>query len=130
MAKKKEVSKEKLSWKKIILAPIIILGIILIFTLIDFFIHKLSNEYSVPSYYFSNKIIFGTLIGFGAYLVFRKLSLFYKTLTFSATISILLQIRYYLEGYPKDFVFLFLGIHFAILLAISMPTFRLAKTYI
>lgn len=103
---------------------LIILMIILIFTLIDYFFHLLSAEYSVPSYYFRNKIIFGTIIGFITYLLIRKQKPLAKSLIFSAVISILLQTRYYLEGYPKDFVFLFLGIHFAILWLVSSIIFK------
>lgn len=126
----KEVKKEKLSWKKVIWIFLSVLGIILLFTLIDFFVHQLSPKYDVPSYYFRNKIIFGTLLGFFSYLVVRKQKLLVKVLVFSAIISVLLQIRYYLEGYPRDFVFLFLGIHFVILLGVSWLVFKLAEKYI
>ncbi len=124
------MKKERLTWEKTIRIFLIVFGIILLFTLIDFFIHKLSNEYDVPSYYFRNKVIFGTLIGFFSYLFVRKQKLWVKSLAFSAIVSVLLQTRYYLEGYPLDFVFLFLGIHFAILLAVSWLVFKLAKKYI
>ena len=124
------MKKERLTWEKTIRIFLIVFGIILLFTLIDFFIHKLSNEYDVPSYYFRNKVIFGTLIGFFSYLFVRKQKLLVKSLVFSAIVSVLLQTRYYLEGYPLDFVFLFLGIHFAILLAVSWLVFKLAKKYI
>ena len=126
----KLMKKERLTWEKTIRIFLIVFGIILLFTLIDFFIHKLSNEYDVPSYYFRNKVIFGTLIGFFSYLFVRKQKLWVKSLAFSAIVSVLLQTRYYLEGYPLDFVFLFLGIHFAILLAVSWLVFKLAKKYI
>src|SRR3989344_3506145 len=123
------MKKERLTWEKIIKIFLMVLGIVLLFTLIDFLIHQLSNEYDVPSYYFRNKIIFGTIIGFFAYLFIRKQKLLIKSLAFSAIVSILLQIRYYLEGYPVDFVFLFAGIHFAILLAVSLLAFKLAKKF-
>ena len=103
---------------------LVILVIILIFGLFDYFIHSLSSEYDVPSRYFTNKIIYGTLIGYGACLLFRKKPLFVKSLLVSLIVSILLQVRYYIEGYPKDFVFLFLGIHFAILLPVSFIVFK------
>lgn len=128
MPKKKEV--KKIDWKNVVLTFLVVLGIILLFTLIDFFIHKLNREYDVPSYYFRNKIIAGTLIGFITYLFIRNQKLGVKSLVFSAIISVLLQIRYYIEGYPKDFVFLFLGIHFAILLLVSWFIFKITKNYI
>ncbi len=101
-----------------------VLFIILIFAGIDYLIHGLSDEYGVPSRYFGNKIIYGTLIGYGAYLLLKGKELFKKSLLFSLCVSILLQAKYYIEGYPKDFVFLFLGIHFIILLVVSYPVFR------
>ena len=114
----------ELSLKKIIYSFITVLVIILIFTFIDYLFHQLSNEYDVPGYYYKNKIIYGTIIGFLAYLLTRKQKLLTKALVFSAGVSILLQIRYYLEGYPLDFVLLFLGIHFVILLAVSWRVFK------
>jgi len=125
-----KMNQKPLTWKKVALIFRLILGIILLFSLIDFFIHKLSNEYAVPDFYFRNKIIFGTLIGFLSYFFLRKQTVWPKTLLFSAIISISLQIRYYLEGYPKDFVFLFLGIHFVILVVVSWPCFRFTKNYL
>ena len=102
----------------------IILLIINIFTFIDFIIHLLSEKYDVPDYYFRNKIIFGTGIGFISYLIVEKKNLLIKSLIFSAIISILLQIRYFLEGYSIYFVLLFLIIHFAILFIISLLVFN------
>ena len=99
----------------------------MIFAFIDYLFHQLSNEYDVPGYYYKNKIIYGTIIGFLAYLLTRKQKLLTKALVFSAGVSILLQIRYYLEGYPLDFVLLFLGIHFVILLAVSWRVFKSAE---
>ena len=114
----------ELSLKKIIYSFITVLVIILIFTFIDYLFHQLSNGYDVPGYYYKNKIIYGTIIGFLAYLLTRKQKLLTKALVFSAGVSIILQIRYYLEGYPLDFVLLFLGIHFVILLAVSWRVFK------
>ena len=110
-------------FKKLFLLFIMVLGIILIFALFDFFAHTLNVEYSVPPRYFPNKIIYGTLIGFVTLLIFKKQKPLVRSLFFSGVISVLLQIRYYLEGYPKDFVFLFLGIHFIILFILSFSLF-------
>jgi len=114
-----------LNKKRLIWVFLVVLGIILIFTFIDFLIHLLKEEYAVPSYYFRNKIIFGTIIGFIAYLVFRKQKLLVKSLLFSLIISILLQIRYFLEGFPLSFVLLFLTVHFIILFPVSLIVFYL-----
>ena len=120
----------RINIKKIFITFIVVLGIILIFTLGDYFIHILDEEYSVPSRYFTNKVIYGTIIGFITFLFVKKKKLLTKSLVFSAVVSILLQVRYFLEGYPKDFVFLFLAIHFAILLPISLIIFKLFEEYI
>ena len=115
---------EKQNFKGLAIRFIIVLAVILVFGAFDYYAHSLSDEYSVPSRYFRNKIIFGTLYGFVTYLVVRKQSLFKRTIIFSLAVSILLQIRYFLEGYPLDFVELFLGIHFGILLIVSYIAFK------
>jgi len=127
MVKKKPAS--KFNFKNLFAILITVLPIILIFAFIDYLIHSLSAEYAVPSYYFRNKIIFGTIIGFFALLVYQKLPLMKKSLLFSATISILLQIRYFYEGYPLNFVLEFLFIHFIILLPLSLIVFYLGKKF-
>lgn len=113
--------------KEVLFSFFVIFGIIIIFAGLDYLAHTVSQEYSVPLYYFRNKIIFGTLIGFIAYLIFRKKPLFTKSLLVSLSVSVLLQIRYYIEGYPIDFVLLFLGIHFIILLPVSYIIFKIFK---
>ena len=124
---KTKLKEEKLRIKDYVYILLMVLLIILIFTFIDFLIHLLSEEYAVPDYYFKNKIIFGTGIGFIAYLVFRKLSLPIKSLAFSVAISVLLQVRYFLEGYSIKFVLEFLLIHFLILLVTSFLIFKLLE---
>ena len=119
----------KLKIKKIIIILVSVLFIILVFALIDYFFHLLSEEYSVPSYYFTNKIIYGTLWGLGAYYFIRKLSPIKKSVIFSLIVSVFLQVKYFLEGYPLDFVILFLGIHFVILLITSWIVFSFVRKY-
>jgi len=119
--------KSKQTLKKVLIAFVIVLLIILLFAFVDFLIHLLKAEYSVPSYYFRNKIIFGTIIGLVAYYFVRNQKLFLKSLIFSLAVSILLQIRYFIEGYSLSFVLLFLGIHFIILLPISFLLLRFIK---
>lgn len=116
--------------KKNFLILLIIFIIVLLFTFFDYLVHQLSEEYAVPSRYFRNKIIFGTIIGAIAYFFAKKQKLFLRALIFSAAISVLLQIRYFLEGYPLDFVFGFLAIHFLILTAVSLMVFKLTGKYI
>ncbi|MEK6875459.1 MAG: hypothetical protein AABX30_02140 [Nanoarchaeota archaeon] len=104
---------------------VIALLIILIFTFIDALIHSLGEEYAVPDYYFRNKIIFGALIGFFALLFIEKKKIWKKAVIFSIVVSILLQIRYFLEGYAIKFVLEFLLIHFVILFLVSLIVFKL-----
>ena len=128
--KKAKTSKLGLNFRNLILILLFVFVIISIFSLVDYFAHSLSEKYSVPSWYFRNKIIFGTMIGFIAYLWVRKKGLFTRSFVFSLLISVLLQTRYFLEGYPLDFVILFLFIHFIILLPVSLIIFKLAGNLI
>ncbi|OGY46536.1 MAG: hypothetical protein A3A24_03775 [Candidatus Buchananbacteria bacterium RIFCSPLOWO2_01_FULL_46_12] len=111
--------------KKFGLSVILTLGIILIFALADYFFHQLSGEYSVPPRYFPNKIIYGTIIGLVTFWLLAGVRRpWLKSLIFSGVIAILLQVRYFFEGYPLDFVVLFLFIHFAILWLVSFAVFK------
>ena len=76
----------------------IMLAVICAGTVFDWLVHRTSPRFDVPSDYFPNKIIFGMLIGFIAFQVFR---LFIKSagwLAFATTltIAILLPVNYYL----------------------------------
>lgn len=113
--------------KNIVFSFLVVLGIILIFSFIDYLIHLLSKEYAVPSRYFTNKIIYGTLVGFVSYLFLRKRNVIVMSFVFSLVVSVLLQVRYFLEGYSTYFVFLFLIIHFIILWPVSWLVFKLFK---
>lgn len=112
--------------RNLALLLLLVLVVISLFALLDYLAHSLSEEYAVPPYYFRNKVIFGTLIGFAACLLTRNRGLFTRSLAFSSSVSVLLQVRYFLEGYPPDFVVTFLFIHFLILLPVSLLAFRLA----
>ncbi len=119
------MSKNKI--KNLFLIFLIIFVIILLFAFVDFLFHSLSEEYAVPPRYFPNKILYGTIYGFIIFLLVRKQSPFTKSLLFSLIVDISLQTRYFLEGYPLDFVFLFLILHFLILFPISWVFFKLIK---
>lgn len=127
MAKKKGAN---LGWRKYFYIFLTIFLIILIFTFIDFLIHSLKEGWSVPDYYFRNKIIFGTGMGFITYLAIRRKSLLIKSLLFSIVVSVLLQIRYFLEGFSLKFVLEFLFIHFLILFIISLLIFKFLENLI
>ena len=117
--------RKSLDAKKIIIRLLIVLSIVLIFTFIDYLANQTSEEYSVPSRYFTNKVIYGTLIGFISLFFLRKFNFFTKGILFSAIIAVLLQIRYFIEGYPLEFVLEFLLFHFLMLAPISVLAFWL-----
>jgi len=121
------ISLKKVDLWEIVPIVLMVLGIVLIFTLVDFVIHSLSPDYAVPDRYFRNKAIYGTLYGVLLFLLVRKQPLLARSLIFSFVLSALLQTRYLLEGYPLNFVFLFLGIHFIILLPLSFVFFRIME---
>ncbi len=118
----------KIKFKNLILIFLIIFAVILIFAFIDFLLHSLSEEYAVPPRYFPNKIIYGTLYGFFIFLLVRKQSLLMQSFLFSLIVDASLQSRYYFEGYPLDFVILFLILHFIILLPTSWVFFKFIKS--
>lgn len=107
----------------------LILFIILVFAFFDYLAHLLSEEYAVPSYYFKNKIIYGTLWGMVVYLMtFNwKAKLGLRSFVFSFLVALILQVRYAYEGYPLNFVVEFLFIHFAILWVVSYLIFKFSK---
>jgi len=118
---------KKVNWEKILLTISIIFISVVIFTAIDHFVHGLSPEYSVPDYYFKNKIIFAIIIGSMVYFFVRKRVFWQKSLAVSFITAVLLQTKYYLQGYPKEFVFEFMGFHFLMFLASSMLMFWLFR---
>jgi len=117
--------KEKI--KNLFLIFLIIFAVILLFAFFDYLLHSLSEEYAVPPRYFPNKIMYGTIYGFFVFLLVRKQSPLMKSFLFSLIVDVSLQTRYFLEGYPFDFVFLFLILHFIILFPVSWVFFKLIK---
>ncbi len=104
---------------------IVIFTIIIVFYFFDKYFHSLSDGYSVPQRYFKNKIIYGVIIGYITAFFMQKKKLIWRSLIFSGVVSILLQVRYFIEGYSLNFAVLFLFIHFAILIATSLIIFYL-----
>ena len=71
---KREANKKsgkRLNIKKTAFIIIAIFAIIVLFTAVDYFVHSLSSEYAVPSYYFRNKIIYGAVYGAIIYFFVR-----------------------------------------------------------
>lgn len=102
---------------------------ILLFTIADHAVHGIQDTWAVPDYYFRNKIPFGLLwavVGYALSLRFR--TVLARALVVAGVVSVTLQTRYFLEGYPSDFVFLFLLIHFAILLVLFTGVFAVFRS--
>lgn len=100
---------------------IISIVIVLAFTALDFLGHKyLEQQYNldvVPTQYFTNKIIFGTAILFGALLIIpkNKFSDYTRVSIIAAILVVTLQIRYYYL-YSLRFNYFIMPMHYLILL--------------
>lgn len=107
---------------------ILLLTVILLFTIVDYWIHGLEDLWSVPDYYFRNKIPFGFLWAVvGCFIAFKFRSIWVRALWVSGLTAIVLQARYFFEGYPLDFVLVFLLFHFLILYVLSLAMFKIIK---
>lgn len=107
-----------------------LLAVIILFAGTDYFIHGLKSVWSVPEYYYRNKILAGFLWGAaGLLLAGRFQKVWLKALVFSGAVALPLQVRYFLEGYALDFVLIFLFIHFVILYFLSAGMFRVFGKY-
>jgi len=115
---------------KHIFTGVMLLIVILLFTDFDYLTHSLNAYWSVPDYYFRNKIPFGFLWGIvGLFAASRVEAVWLKALTVSGIIAVMLQIRYFIEGYPLSFVFSFLFFHFTILYVLSHFMFLVLRRY-
>ncbi len=95
---------------------VLLLIVVLLFTIVDHFIHGLSDAWSVPDYYFRNKVPFGffwLIVGF--FLARKVENIWLKALIAAGIVAVILQTRYFLEGYALDFVLIFALFHFLIL---------------
>ena len=94
----------------------LILAAICIGTVFDWFAHNTNPRFAVPEYYFSHKILYGTIIGIVALRIERRFVRSDRRLAFcvALTVAILIQVRYFLQGYDLTFVLLFAGVHFVV----------------
>ena len=127
MPKAKKEVKSRYNYSKIPYIVLTIIFIMAVFYILDLYAHSLSESYAVPSYYFKNKIIYGLLFLFASYYFAREKSPIIKALSVSTVTAILLQVNYFLEGYPIDFVFLFLVLHWIMIFIPSIIAFNLLK---
>lgn len=109
----------KISIKLLIAVVVVILA----FTLIDYAGHKYLEKNAsleqVPSNYFTNKIIFGSILLLGAIWFFGRyyptIGGYYKTSLISGSTVLLLQLRYLYYGYSLRFHAIVLAMHYLIL---------------
>ena len=128
MKTKKAGRKEEfIGSRRMSLALIFILEVMLVFSLLDYAAHSLSSTYSIPSYYFGSEIIYGTVAGFLVYVLIKKEKLLKKSLIFSAAMAIILQIAYIYLGYSWNFVLTFLVVNFALMFLVSYIGFRVTR---
>ncbi len=110
----------------------LILLIIVLGTVIDYVVHQMSPNFSVPSSYFPHKIFYGTLWGFVGYLVFGAWFKWLKTplwtaVAIAAVPAVALQTMYFIQGHQlKWVVFFFLVAHFFMFL---LPGYFICKKY-
>jgi len=113
--------------KKMSLILIFVLEVMLVFTFLDFFLHSLSSAYAVPSRYFGNEVIFGTIFGFFIYILVKNKKIFQKSLIFSAIMAAAIQLIYLSIGYPLSFILTFFVINFIIMFVVSYLGLKIAK---
>lgn len=106
----------------------LLLVMMLVATLIDWMVHSSSPKFYVPFEYYRNKVLFGAFWGLVGFYVFKRWvkNLNWLAVTVAAVIAIVLQTKYFLEGYDLYFVFLFMGLHFIMFL---IPTSIIFKKF-
>ncbi len=114
---------KKYNYSKVLYSIIAIAFIMAFFYALDFYSHSLSDEYSVPDRYFRNKIIYGTLFIAVSYFLLRNKSILIKSSGIATVTAVLLQIKYFFEGYALDFVVLFLFLHWVMIFIGSVIAF-------
>jgi len=95
---------------------VVLLIVILLFTIVDHFLHGLQSIWGVPDYYFKDKIPAGFFWAvIGLFLAKKFQNIWLKSLIVAGLIALALQVRYFITGYALSFVLLFLLFHFVIL---------------
>jgi hypothetical protein len=113
--------------KRMSLILIFVLEVMLVFAFLDYFAHLLSAAYAIPSRYFGDEVIYGTIAGFFAYIIVKNKKIFQRSLLFSALMAVCIQLVYLSIGYSLSFVLTFLLINFITMFIVSYIGFKLAK---
>lgn len=107
----------------------LILLIICLGTVIDYFTHQASPYFSVPPTYFPHKIFYGTLWALVGYVVFRKYLKTYLRIAFTiaAVPAVLLQVMYLIQMHLLPWVsYLFMFLHFIMFL---LPSYYVCRKF-
>ncbi len=108
----------------------LVLVIAIIATIIDWIVHSSSPRFYVEFGYYVNKIIFSVIWGVIILFIFRKLkNITAKTFIFAGFIALVLQVKYFLQGYDRFFVFLFMFLHFLMFLIPAWIIFKKFPEY-
>lgn len=123
---------QTLNYKRILQQILILVVVMGLAVIIDYIAHSTSSKFAVPPEYFRNKIIYGALNGFVA---FGILKLFFRSpnklaLGVSLVVAVVLQTKYFLLGYNRFFVFLFMMLHFFMFLVPALVMFNVFKKVI
>ncbi len=113
----------------------LILLMMVLGTIIDYFVHSSRAAFYVEPEYFRNKIIFGAVWGLLSFFVLRDWLHIRnpKQLAWGvpALIALFLQTKYFYQGRDNFFVFLFLVLHFLMFLPFSYWIFiRFQKIFL
>jgi len=126
MAAKKEI-KNKFNSKYLKRIGLVFI-VVIIATLIDWITHSSNPSFYVPFEYYHNKVVFAFLWGFVALWLARNVkSMTKKAFIFSAVIALVLQTKYFFQGYDLYFVFLFMFLHFGMFLVPALILFNKYK---
>ncbi len=113
--------------KPFILRFLLIFAAVLVFTFFDWIVHSSFEALAVPSWYFRNKIIYGTIIAFVVSLFFRKTAIPKQAALITIFTVVLLQIRYALYGYPLYFHIIVLAENFVFLFIASFAALKVLE---
>ncbi len=94
---------------------ILLFGAVLLFTFFDWVLHQSNSALDVPSWYFTNKIMYGTLWACVTSFFVQKYSLKIQAVLITVITVSLLQIRYLLYGYPLEFHAIIFPAHLVLL---------------
>lgn len=117
---------KRLLQRLVLMAFVVIVG-----TFIDHYVHALRPHWYVEAGYFRNKILFGVLWGLAGWYALRRVLAVTKSwqmaLGVPAVIALILQTKYFYQGYDLGFVVGFLFLHYLMFLPSALVVFRFGR---